>query len=385
MHCPLFDQQRCFSCSSISQPYSVQIEQKDHVIKTLFPMVQPQQWLMPVTSNAIACRNKAKMVVLGAAHQPLLGIINANDEAVSLVQCPLYPEDMRHLLAELENWIRISGIPPYNIAKKRGELKFILLTRSAHNAQFMLRFVVKSHAAIERIESNLSRLCVQFPAIKVVSVNIQPIHMARLEGEEELFLTQQRYLQEQFNHVPLSIKPKSFFQTNPQVAEKLYATAREWISEIKSTVIEPFEMWDLFCGVGGFALHCADIVEKVIGIEIEAEAIACAQHSAMLMGIHNIEFSALDSTDFSMRHDKAPHLVLVNPPRRGIGQTLCQQLNLFAPNFIIYSSCNPITLASDLAHLSGYKIEKAQWFDMFPHTEHAEMMVLLKYQAVNHV
>lgn len=139
-------------------------------------------------------------------------------------------------------------------------------------------------------------------------------------------------------------------------------------------------MWDLFCGVGGFALHCVSPETDVTGIEIEPEAIASAQRSAQAMGITNLDFAALDSTGFSMEHDTAPELVLVNPPRRGIGEQLCQQLSHFAPKHIIYSSCNPETLAIDIQRLEGYELEKVQWFDMFPHTDHAEVLVLLSHK-----
>lgn len=90
----------------------------------------------------------------------------------------------------------------------------------------MLRFVARSHAVLERIERNLPTLIAAFPMIEVISVNIQLMHMARLEGEEEIFLTETQSLLEHFNDVPMVIRPKSFFQTNPKVAEQLYATAR---------------------------------------------------------------------------------------------------------------------------------------------------------------
>ncbi|WEM43972.1 23S rRNA (uracil(747)-C(5))-methyltransferase RlmC [Photobacterium sp. DA100] len=373
MQCSHFDQQRCRSCNLSGMPYPQQIQQKDDTLKQLFSTVMPLQWLPAVYSEESACRNKAKMVVLGAAHQPVLGIEGSDNLPVSLCGCPLYPNDMQALLAYLENWIRGAGIPPYNKAKKKGELKYILLTRSQCQGEYMLRFVMKSRDAIARIEANLARLLADWPQVTVVSVNLQPIHMARLEGEEEIFLTDAQHLVEQFNGVPLVIRPKSFFQTNPKVAEQLYATARNWVRELAPTT-----MWDLFCGVGGFALHCANDVERVVGIEIEPEAIASAKFSAALLGINNLEFDALDSAHFSQLQDRAPELVLVNPPRRGLGQALTEQLLALAPKYIIYSSCNPETLKKDLMDLHPYEVQRLQWFDMFPHTEHAEVMVLLE-------
>ncbi|MGF1723986.1 23S rRNA (uracil(747)-C(5))-methyltransferase RlmC [Photobacterium nomapromontoriensis] len=378
MQCPFYIQQQCQSCEYSGVPYQQQIMQKDKALNVLFSDRMPDEWRDAVTSDEIGCRNKAKMVVLGAAHAPILGADIQKDGQsipVSLVHCPLYPEDMQALLAYLQDWIRIAGIPPYNKVKKKGELKYILLTRSEHHGEFMLRFVLRSRDAVTRIENNLSRLLEAFPQIKVVSINLQPIHMARLEGDEEFFLTQSQYLIEQFNDVPMVIRPKSFFQTNPKVAAQLYATARNWVREIA-----PERMWDLFCGVGGFALHCASDNTAVTGIEIEPEAIASAKRSAEAMGITNLDFDALDSAKFSLLHDSAPELVLVNPPRRGLGKALTEQLVELSPKHIIYSSCNPETLKADLDGMPNYHAKRLQWFDMFPHTEHAEVMVLLEHQ-----
>jgi 23S rRNA (uracil747-C5)-methyltransferase len=360
-------------------PYPTQVATKDRNLKSLFSSRMPEQWYAPVTSEETGFRNKAKMVVLGAAHAPVLGIetkVDGQVIPVSLVKCSLYPQDTRELLAYLESWIRTSGISPYNKIKKKGDLKFILLTRSEYSGEFMLRFVIRQREGMARIEENLPVLLADFPAIKVVSVNVQPVHMARLEGDEEIFLTQREYINEQVNDVPMVIRPKSFFQTNPRVAAKLYATAREWVREI-----QPEKMWDLFCGVGGFALHCASPETAVTGIEIEPEAIDSAKRSAQAMGITNLDFSALDTAQFSLTQMSAPALVLVNPPRRGLGETLVNQLVTLAPKHILYSSCNPTSLLADMRCMPDYQPVKLQWFDMFPHTEHVEVMVLLEQKT----
>ncbi len=104
-------------------------------------------------------------------------------------------------------------------------------------------------------------------------------------------------------------------------------------------------MWDLFCGVGGFGLHCATPDMQLTGIEIASEAIACAKQSAAELGLTRLQFQALDSTEFATAQGEVPGLALVNPPRRGIGKPLCDYLSTMAPRFIIYSSCNAQTMA----------------------------------------
>lgn len=372
--CAHFDAKQCLSCRHIQTPLAEQLTAKSAVLRQLLHGLPVQEWLAPVGGPENGFRNKAKMVVLGAAHQPILGIVSPSGEPVSLCDCQLYPDDMQQLLHRLQLFVRQAGIPPYRVDKQKGELKFILLTRSRVRGEYMLRFVLRSTDAIARIERELPALLSEYPQIKVVSVNLQPVHMAILEGDTEMFLTEATRLEERFNDVPLSIRPKSFFQTHPMVAEKLYQTAREWTAELA-----PQSIWDLFCGVGGFGLHCASGEIALTGIEIEPEAIACAKQSAAAMGLEKVQFTALDSTEFAsgkQAQDK-PDLIIVNPPRRGIGQSLCHSLSEFAPKAILYSSCNPHTLASDLRQIKGYHITKVQLFDMFPHTDHFEVLTLL--------
>jgi 23S rRNA (uracil747-C5)-methyltransferase len=218
----------------------------------------------------------------------------------------------------------------------------------------------------------LESLLTKARELKVVTANIQPVHMAILEGDEEIFLTEEHRLEERFNGIPLYIRPKSFFQTNPAVAEKLYRTAAEWAGETK-----PARLWDLFCGVGGFALHCAAPEREITGIEIESEAILCARDSAQKSGFEGLRFESLDAATFSATAGAAPDVLIVNPPRRGLGEQLCKWIARIAPERILYSSCNAMSLAKDLEQLSGYRVNRVQLFDMFPHTPHYEALIEL--------
>lgn len=99
-----------------------------------------------------------------------------------------------------------------------------------------------------------------------------------------------------------------------------------------------------------------------------------------------IEFRSLDAAQFALAQDQRPDLVIINPPRRGIGRKLAQFLQNLAPHFILYSSCNAQSMAQDLHELTGYQLQKVQLFDMFPHTSHYETMILLsKFDIDNHI
>lgn len=372
MHCALYQAGRCRSCQWLEKPYPQQLSDKQTQLTQLLDGMPVADWRPPITSAQQGFRNKAKMVVSGSVEKPLFGMVARDGEPVDLCACPLYPASFAAVFDVLKPFIARAGLTPYNVARKRGELKFLLLTESTQGGM-MLRFVLRSHSKLAQLRAALPWLQQQLPQLQVISANIQPVHMAILEGEEEMALTPEQALPERFNDVPLYIRPQSFFQTNPQVAAALYATARDWVAELPV-----HSMWDLFCGVGGFGLHCATPQMQLTGIEISAEAIACAQQSAQQLGLEQVSFAALDSTQFATGYTSVPQLVLVNPPRRGIGAELCAWLSRMAPDYILYSSCNPASMAQDIARLADYDISRVQLFDMFPHTAHFEVLTLLR-------
>lgn len=372
MQCALYDAGRCRSCQWIEQPVSQQLTAKMADLQQLLAEHPVAEWCAPVSGPEQGFRNKAKMVVSGSVERPLLGMLHRGGTPEDLTECPLYPASFEPVFAALKPFIARAGLTPYNVARQRGELKYLLLTESQLDGGMMLRFVLRSETKLEQLRAALPWLQQQLPQLKLITANIQPVHMAIMEGEKEIFFTEQQALAENFNGVPLWIRPHSFFQTNPVVASRLYATASDWVQALNIG-----HMWDLFCGVGGFGLHCATPNMKLTGIEISAEAIACAKQSAAELGLTDLHFQALDSTQFATGQGSVPDLVLVNPPRRGIGKALCEYLSQMAPKTLIYSSCNAQTMAKDIAMLSGYRVERVQLFDMFPHTAHYEVLTLL--------
>lgn len=373
MHCAYHARGECHSCSEIDLPYAVQLARKDEYCRERLARHTEAEWLAPVASAEQEFRNKAKMVVGGSIDAPTLGLLDARGAGVDLGDCPLYPAALRLCFAPVREFIRRARIAPYDLNTRRGELKHVLVTLARHSGELMLRLVLRSQEAEARIRKHLPDLLAQLPQLAVVSINLQPEHKAVLEGEREIVLGPGDAMLMRINDIPLRLRPQGFFQTNDDVACRLYAQAREWILEV-----DPPALWDLYCGVGGFALHAADDRRDVLGVEASEEAVAGAQASARELGLRRASFQAGDATRFALSADRAPPLVVVNPPRRGIGAELAAFLDASSVDSLIYSSCNAESLARDLAAMPAFRLVRARTLDMFPHTRHHEVITLLQ-------
>lgn len=376
LNCHYYDQAICRSCTQLRLDYPQQCQQKQASVEAILSQCSNEiSWLPLVTSSIAGFRNKAKMVVSGHWQEPILGLLDRQFQAHDLVNCPLYPAELQATFEPIRSWIQQLQLMPYDVIKRQGELKYVIVSIDEHTKALMCRFVLRSTQAIATIQQYLPALMETLPNLDIVSVNIQPLPAAIVEGEQEILLTEKKVLTHWLNGLPLYCHPRSFFQTNSQVAAQLYAQAQAWIADR-----QPSQLWDLFCGVGGFALHAAQVMQgKVTGIEINADAIESAQRSAQHLGLSDrLQFRALTADDFAhTATDAAADCIIVNPPRRGIGAQLCQFLNQSTATQLIYSSCNPESLAEDLKRLHQFKLIQACVFDMFPHTQHAEVLVLL--------
>ncbi|MCL3862477.1 23S rRNA (uracil(747)-C(5))-methyltransferase RlmC [Actinotalea sp. K2] len=370
MRCPHFDAARCRSCTLMGTPHPVQVSDKQRHCQDL--LGGDMSWLPPVTGPERAFRNKAKMVVGGTVREPTLGILDPRGHGVDLRDCGLYPESLQASLGVLAAFVVRAALTPYDLSSRTGELKHLLVTESP-DGELMVRFVLRSQEPVARIRKHLPWLLQTLPGLVVASVNLLPEHRAVLEGEREIVLTERSTITLRVNGIDLHLRPQSFFQTNTEVAAALYRQARTWVEELA-----PPSVWDLYCGVGGFALHCAAPGREVLGVEVSAEAVASATLSAREAGLGGVRFTAGDATAHALAGGPAPALVIVNPPRRGIGAELAGWLERSSVEHVVYSSCNAESLARDLAAMPSLAPRRAQLLDMFPQTAHYEVLTLLE-------
>jgi 23S rRNA (uracil747-C5)-methyltransferase len=367
--CTHFEAGRCRSCTWLGTPYDVQLVQKQRQVEELLaPYAAASAWLPPAASPQLGIRNKAKMVVHGTVEQPTLGILDPTRSGVDLRDCPLHTPGLQAALPVLADFVTRARIEPYDVPSRRGELKHLLVTESSAG-ELMVRFVLRSPGQLPRLRE-------QLPVVVVVSVNLQPEHKAVLEGDREIILTEQQTLRMPVAGLDLHLRPQSFFQTNTVMAAELYRLGRAWVADV-----EPASVWDLYCGVGGFALAIATgtpVPAEVVGVEVSAEAVASAAQTARELGVTGVRFRAGDAAAYAMASDAAPDLVVVNPPRRGIGAELAGWLERSGVRHVLYSSCNARTLAADLAEMPSLRPVRARVLDMFPNTAHYEVLTLLE-------
>lgn len=372
MHCGYFDAGLCRSCSLIETPYSQQLAEKERTCRELLGAHTDLSWLPSIASEQTAFRNKAKLAVGGDADHPTLGILDRDKQGVDLRECAIVETGIRQCVPTISSFITRARLTPYDVAKRHGELKYVLITQ-ARSGELSVRFVLRSREALSRIRKHLPWLQQELPRLTVVSVNLQPVHTAVIEGEREIVLTQQRHLTMTVGRLDLRLGARSFFQTNTAVADHMYRQANAWARELS-----PGRVWDLYCGVGGFALSCAEHSQQVLGIEASEDAIDCARSSSAAAGVVNVRFIAQDAHQFAAESSPTdqPDLAVVNPPRRGLGG-LASWLEESGIPSVIYSSCNARTLATDLESMPSFTARQARMLDMFPQTSHSETMVLL--------
>lgn len=382
MDCHYYNEARCRSCTLIETPHATQIATKRAQLERLVADARPHaadliEWLEPFVSAESGFRTKAKLVVGGTADAPTVGILDAGGRGIDLRDCPLYGPELAAAFPVVAEFITLARLVPYDLSTRAGELKNVITTVSP-DGELMVRFVTRSTEPLARMRKHLPWLLGRLPNAVVVTLNILPEHKAVLEGEREIVLTERDALRMDLGQVALRARPQSFLQTNTDIARRLYAQVAQWVDEGPAATV-----WDLYCGVGGFALSCVGEGRAVVGVESSEQAVLAARESAHELveagvpGAHGVEFVAADATAW-MTGRAAPDVVIVNPPRRGIGNDLAGWLESSGVRRVVYSSCNAVTLAKDLASMPSLVPVRGRLLDMFPHTEHYEAVVLLE-------
>jgi len=234
-----------------------------------------------------------------------------------------------------------------------------LVIRSINEDEFSLTIYLQNK---ENIDNFINKMKNNFDSIKIIFENkvLKEMGKSNIIGR--------------LNKYNYQMSQTAFFQVNTQQTIKLYDKIKQYVKEFNSPTT-----LDLYCGTGSIGIYISEYASKVIGVEINPEAIENAKINADNNGIKNIEFLAGDAKTVLNKNNYSAELVIVDPPRSGLDLEVVNDIIKINPKDIIYVSCDPITLARDLKLFSSkYKVIEITPFDMFPNTYHVECVVLLK-------
>lgn len=372
--CSYFLARECRSCPQLELSTNLEREQKISLDHKVWGSEVQWHW----TEGPFYHRTKAKFAVGGNYEEPLLGYPDIHiGEVIDISECPLHKKIIQRIAQEMFTLINKRQLTPYDIRNSRGEFKYFHVITNEAETEVIIRFVMRSLEAKERVIKAVADLRALFPQIMVATINLQPQHKAVLEGEKEFFLTERQSICETYNGMNVHIGPRSFFQVTPQIANPLYSHVEKFIKDHKIK-----SLLDLYCGIGGFALHGARAGAKVFGAEINPEAIAFAETNAKELELADLAHFKVIDADIDLESSLSGQnyqAILVNPPRRGIPQQTIDFILKKEPEFFIYSSCSPAKQKKDWELLQHkYELIERVAFDMFPHTNHYESLLFAK-------
>lgn len=296
------------------------------------------------------------------------------NSVVTTDQCELVSEDFNRLLsATLDHFAR-TGIPYYRALSHRGTLRNFIVREGQRTGELMAILVTTSDPSLD-VQAWLDDLLKAELSGRLTSV----YHMTNDSLQDAVIadrldlLYGQPFIREIVCGQTFQISPMSFFQTNTEAAEALYEEVLRFAGDIKDK-----EVFDLYCGTGTIGNILATHANHVTGVEIIEEAVEMARENARINGNENATFIAGDVKDVIAGLDKAPDLIVLDPPRGGIHPKALKYAMEFGAKEIIYVSCNPKTMVLDIEKMAEcYKVEELLLMDNYPNTSHVEAIVLM--------
>ncbi len=300
------------------------------------------------------------------------------EDIVEVTDCLLASEKGNRAREEVVAWCRAQGLEPYDRRTNEGFLRNLVVREGRRTGEIQVRLVT---AAREAVDLTVTALAEAVPiADGLLWTRLDSVAETTAGGETELLSGVER-LEEQLGGLSISISGEAFFQTNTEMAERLYELAIEY-AELRGYE----RLFDLYCGIGTIGLLMAPRVAELWGLEIVEDAISDAIANARRNEIDNAHFFAGDvrlALGSLVEQAGRPDVLVVDPPRAGLSQKVVRRIIEAAPKRIVYVSCNPTTLAPNAAQLveAGYELTRVRPVDMFPQTPHIECVAQLERRS----
>ena len=310
---------------------------------------------------------------------------SASHRIVPVSDCLIEDKVADQIIVTIRKLLKSFKIRPYDEDTGRGTLRHVLVRRGWRSGEILV-VLVTAHGMLPGKRNFVRALLQQHPDITTVVQNINAGQTSLVLGAHSEVLYGPGYIREQLGDFTFRISPRAFYQINPVQTEVLYRTALEY-AELTGTET----VVDAYCGTGTIGIFASRNAARVIGVENNRDAVRDAISNAKANRADNVRFYTADASDFLQGMAKAGEhadVVILDPPRAGSDERFLSAITTVAPERVVYVSCNPETLARDLGYLSrhGYRVERIQPVDMFPHTEHIETVCqLVLRNPVTHI
>lgn len=340
-----------------------------HSVEPIIGMETPYHYRNKVSAAFALARNQQ---IISGVYQ------DSTHRIVPVDHCLIEDPKADEIICSIRRLMKSFKLLPYDEVTQKGFLRHVLIKRGFATNQIMVVLVTSTPVfpAKKRFTEALLKL---HPEITTILMNLNDRYTSMVLGEQEKVLYGPGKIQDILCGCRFQISAKSFYQINPAQTEALYLKAMEYAGLTGSeTVI------DAYCGIGTIGLVAAKRgAKKVVGVELNRDAVKDAIENAKLNKLSNAWFCAGDAGEFmlEMSLEKEPaDVVFMDPPRAGSDRTFLSSLIALSPQKVVYISCNPETQQRDLRYLTSkgpYRVTRIQPVDMFPHTNHVETVCLL--------
>jgi 23S rRNA (uracil1939-C5)-methyltransferase len=372
----------CGGCRFQDLAYEAQAEWKERQVRDAFARIggladPPVESIVPAVEQ-FHYRNKLEYSFTNTPEGAALGFHRAGrwDEVLEVKRCWLTTDLGNAIREAVRAWAREERLEPYDQKEQTGYLRHLVFREGRNTGQAMVQLVT---APGERFEGDrFVEVLRAFPQVRSIhwAVNDSPAEVTNVPTK---LLWGEEAIEEELCGLRFRVRPAAFLQTNTAMAERLYGLATDYAGLTGAETV-----YDLYCGIGTIGLSMAARALTVWGVDVSEESVACALENAELNGIGNAAFFAgnVGQVLEELRERAGdPDLVVVDPPRAGLAGKALRRVGKLAGPRLVYVSCNPTTLASDVKALVGeygYRLERARPVDMFPHTPHVETVALLR-------
>ncbi|MEG0755554.1 MAG: 23S rRNA (uracil(1939)-C(5))-methyltransferase RlmD, partial [Oscillospiraceae bacterium] len=322
-------------------------------------------------------RNKVQFpVALGEGNDPRIGFFRAKSHTVvDVADCLLQPDSAGRIRAAVKVWMTKNNVPAYEERTGKGLVRHLFLRTNARGES--LCCLVANGSSLPHEEELVAALRAAEPQLLGIILNENTRDTNVVLGRSFRTLWGQDFLEDTLKGLTFRLSVPSFYQVNRDQTEVLYGIAADFAALTGGETL-----LDLYCGIGTIGLTLAGKAKKVIGAEIIPQAVEDARENAARNGITNGEFLCGDASVVAAKLAEdgvKPHVITVDPPRKGLAPEVISAMVQMAPERIVYVSCDPATLARDLKlfAVQGYTAVKAEAVDLFPRTAHVETVTLL--------